>query len=95
MTRAALVLAASTIALSVGCKRTPELPTLHEVPAFDAVDQAGQPFRPQDVSGKVWVANFIFTSCPSVCPMLTTQMRNFQRRLGENPLPNTAGMTPA
>ena len=60
------------------------LPTLHALPGFRAVDQDGQPFDVSSLQGKVWVANFIFTDCPSICPMLTAQMGNFQRRLGED-----------
>ena len=66
----------------VGCEPDRPLPpTLHAIPDFRAVDQAGQPFTLADLDGKVWIANFVFTDCPSVCPMLTAQMSNLQRRL--------------
>jgi protein SCO1/2 len=66
----------------VGCEPDRPLPpTLHAVPEFSAQDQAGQPFTLSQLSGQVWVANFVFTDCPSVCPMLTSQMGNLQRRM--------------
>lgn len=67
--------------LACGGAEQPELPTLHAIPDFTATDQSGATLSATELYGRVWVANFIFTACPSVCPMLTSQMRNFQRRL--------------
>ncbi|MCA9535833.1 MAG: SCO family protein [Myxococcales bacterium] len=65
-----------------GCEPDRPLPpVLHELPDFTAIDQGGRAFQPATLAGHVWVANFIFTDCPSVCPMLTAQMGNVQRRL--------------
>jgi protein SCO1/2 len=33
------------------------------------------------VRGTVWIADFIFTRCPDVCPILTSRMRELQRTL--------------
>jgi cytochrome oxidase Cu insertion factor (SCO1/SenC/PrrC family) len=57
------------------------LPRLGEVPAFALTDQAGQPLLTRDLDGKVWVADFIFTSCSQVCPRLTGEMAKLQRYL--------------
>ena len=35
---------------------------------YTLVDQEGRPFDPQTLRGKVWVAGFVFTTCPSSCP---------------------------
>jgi protein SCO1/2 len=51
-----------------------------QLPAFSLVDQRGQPFGLEDLKGHVWVADFVFTSCPSVCPKLTRRMRQIQHR---------------
>ena len=86
-TRCALPLLArllECVALSGASACEPERPlppVLHELPDFTAVDQGGREFQPASLGGHVWVANFIFTECPSVCPMLTAQMGNIQRRL--------------
>jgi protein SCO1/2 len=64
----------------------PPPPKLGQVPDFHLLDQRGQPFTPLDVRGRVWVAGFVFTRCPSVCPALTQQMKEIQHRtknLGE------------
>ena len=33
------------------------------LPAFTLTDQRGQPFGSRELAGKIWVADFIFTSC--------------------------------
>ena len=63
----------------------PPIPELAPVPEFRLTDQSGAPFGLAELRGKVWVANFVFTTCPTVCPMLTTQMRNVQQRLEAQP----------
>jgi len=56
-------------------------PVLAEVPVFTLVDQDGEGYGAEDLRGKPWIASFIFTRCPSVCPMLTSTVRNLQGRL--------------
>ncbi len=57
-----------------------ELPVLSTVPAFAFVDQSGAAFNSEALTGKVWVANFIFTRCPNVCPKFTAKMGTLQDR---------------
>jgi len=61
--------------------RTVDLPDLGQLPSFALVDQEGRPFGLAEVHGKVWVADFIFTSCSDACPRLTAHMRSLQDRL--------------
>lgn len=58
----------------------PPPPVLSTLPAFELTDQAGQPFGTRELTGKVWVADFIFTACATACPTLTQQMANIQQR---------------
>jgi protein SCO1/2 len=55
------------------------LPTLWSVPAYQLVDQDGKTRTPEDLRGSVWVADFIFTSCKSICPVLTAKLVQVQR----------------
>ena len=55
-------------------------PTLGTLPDFALVDQTGHPFGTRDLRGKVWVANFIFTSCAGTCPLLSQKMAEIARR---------------
>jgi len=57
------------------------LPTLWPVPSFALVDQNGQTRTPEDLRGSIWVADFIFTSCKSVCPVLSAKMVQVQRAI--------------
>jgi protein SCO1/2 len=62
-------------------------PVLAQVPSFSAVRQDGTTVTDRSWAGSVWVANFIFTRCPTGCPTLTAKMAALQalsqRRLPE------------
>ena len=57
------------------------LPIYGSVPDFALTDQTGRPVRKADLEGKVWVASFIFTSCPDECPLMTAEMARLQSDL--------------
>jgi protein SCO1/2 len=61
--------------------RKPALPSYGQVPAFSLTDQSGAPFDSRALAGKVWVADFVFTSCSAICPRLTEEMARLQRHL--------------
>ena len=62
-------------------RREPEPPPVQgRLPAFELVDQDRKPFTLNDLEGSVWVVDFIFTSCPSICPLLTDAMGKLQER---------------
>jgi protein SCO1 len=77
---AALALAIPVAPMLVS-RRAPALPQLGELPRFSLTDQRGRPFGRDDLHGKVWVADFVFTACADACPRLTRQMRALQDRL--------------
>jgi protein SCO1 len=58
----------------------PALPELGQLPAFSLIDQDGKSFGQADLAGKVWVAGFIFTRCPTICPVITATMGRIQHR---------------
>jgi protein SCO1/2 len=53
---------------------------LGTLPAFSLTDQRGQPFGTRELTGKVWVADFIFTACQEACPLLSQKMAEVGRR---------------
>lgn len=65
-----------------GCHEEP-LPQMMPIGAFTLTDQHGREVGSRDLRGKVWVADFIFTSCPDICPVLSTQMANLHRRVDD------------
>lgn len=42
---------------------------------FSFTTQEGKPFTEKDVAGKVYVAEFFFTTCKSICPIMNNNMR--------------------
>lgn len=62
-------------------------PRTGTLPAFSLVDQAGRPFSNQDLKGKVFVVDFFFTTCQSICPRLTKAMRSLQQRFERENVP--------
>jgi len=51
------------------------------VPSFGLTNQDGQRFGSAQLSGKIWIADFIFTSCPGPCPLMSTRMSELQKPL--------------
>lgn len=50
------------------------------LPEFAVTDQHGAPFTSQSMAGHVTIVDFVFTSCPSVCPALTKKMSTLLAR---------------
>jgi protein SCO1/2 len=55
------------------------LPTYSELPEFELVDQDGRPLHRADLLGRVWVVDFIFTSCAGACVPMTSHMTDLQK----------------
>jgi len=52
--------------------------TSHRIPAFAFTDQEGNTISDATVNGKIYVADFFFTSCGGICPKLTGHMKMVQ-----------------
>ncbi|MGP4080760.1 SCO family protein [Pseudalkalibacillus sp. R45] len=52
-----------------------------EVQSFNYTNQDGETVSLEDLKGKVWVVDFIFTSCNTVCPPMTNSMANLQKNI--------------
>jgi protein SCO1 len=64
-------------------KRDPNapLPKYKSVPDFQLVERSGRPVTRDDLKGKVWVADFIFTTCSGPCPLISKRMSDLQKRV--------------
>jgi protein SCO1/2 len=71
-------LAAAVAAL--GCRRSAELPVLGTLSSFDLINESAAPLGSAQLRGKVWIAGFMFTRCPTICPRITRRMRQLQQR---------------
>ena len=57
----------------------PKLPELNFVRQFELTDSAGKTFNSGELKGKAWIADFFFTTCADVCPMMTKHMAQLSR----------------
>ena len=90
-------LAISCSAPSEKTSETAELPILgeryvddnqdtvyHSIADFAFVNQVGDTIRKEDMAGKIYVADFFFTSCPTICPIMKKEMlRVYEQFKGE------------
>ena len=47
----------------------------HRVSEFELYNQVGDTISLKDVDGRIYVADFFFTTCANICPKMTTQMK--------------------
>ena len=70
-----------SVAAFTGCGTGEKaLPRLQQVRAFDLTNANGRTVTAADLRGKIWVADFVLTSCSSECFVLGARMRDIQRR---------------
>ncbi|MGV3525740.1 MAG: SCO family protein [Candidatus Sericytochromatia bacterium] len=62
-----------------GQSSTGELPVLGQVSDFQLTERSGQAVSLQTLAGRIWVADFIFTSCQAECPLMNLEMQKIQR----------------
>ncbi len=56
----------------------------HKIGLFSFTDQTNQAYGLKDVKGKVFVAEYFFTNCGTICPKMTAQMERVQQRFNGN-----------
>jgi protein SCO1/2 len=57
----------------------------HTIADFSFVNQNGKTITQKDYEGKVYVADFFFTTCGSICPKMTTNLAEVQKAIKNNP----------
>ena len=66
-------------------RRVPDPPPVFgELPAYRMIDSEGRAFGSEELSGRVYIANFMFTRCTSLGPRLTSAMGRLQDLLNES-----------
>jgi protein SCO1/2 len=61
-----------------------QLPKLGSIPSFEFTDSDGNLISQEELSGKVWVADFIFTTCTMACPVMTGNMNLIHKAFKNN-----------
>ncbi len=51
----------------------------HKIAPFEMTNQNGETITDEDYNGKIYVADFFFTTCPTICPKMTANMGELQR----------------
>lgn len=54
------------------------------VPDFELINQNGQRFGLAQLKGKIWIADFIFTTCRGPCPIISARMSELQTPLAKS-----------
>ncbi|GAB5401712.1 MAG: SCO family protein [Aureisphaera sp.] len=63
----------------------PEMATIGKAADFSFINQRGEAVSNEDYKGKVYVAEFFFTTCPSICPIMNQNMVKIQNEFYGNP----------
>jgi len=56
----------------------------HTIADFELLNQNGELVTQKDYEGKIYVADFFFTTCPSICPIMTKNMAQIQQHILED-----------
>jgi len=58
---------------------------IHQIPPFSFIDQNGKTVTEKTVDGKIYVADFFFTRCVSICPKMTANLLKVQKHFANEP----------
>jgi protein SCO1/2 len=56
----------------------------HKIADFQLINQNGETITQQNYQGKIYIADFFFTRCTTICPVMTTNMKSVQDAFLEN-----------
>lgn len=82
--RFGLVLVILSLVVITACNQ-PKFEATYDWPMadFSAVNQDNEQVGLSDMKGKIWLANFVFTNCDTVCPPMTANMAKVQQKMAE------------
>lgn len=91
---------ASLIFVALSCSQDKKLPFLgrhqtrvvggktdtiyHQIPPFKFLNQDSVWVSEKDMEGKIYIADFFFTTCPTICPTMKTQLLRIYERYATN-----------
>jgi len=58
---------------------------IHTIDTFALYNQLGHVFTSDSLKGKIYLANFFFTTCPSICPKMAVNLKLLQQRFAKEP----------
>ena len=57
----------------------------HRIAEFELVNQDGKVITKEDFEGKIYVADFFFTRCQTICPIMAVNMKDLQEHYRNDP----------
>jgi len=57
----------------------------HKIPSFSFINQNNDTITNKDYDGNIYIADFFFTTCPTICPTMTYNMKYVQKKLSKYP----------
>jgi protein SCO1/2 len=83
-----LFFAVLVIAGLVACssRKTEKLDRLFEAPEFSLQNCTGEKLSSDDLKGRIWIVDFVFTRCGGPCPLMTQRLLSLQKSLKEKGL---------
>lgn len=69
------------VLLLSGCSSKVDLPVFGNIPDFTLTERSNRTVQREDLAGSIWVADFIFTRCGGICPVMSANMRKLQDML--------------
>lgn len=69
------------------------LPVIAQLPDFALTERSGKTVTLDDLKGKVWIADFIFTSCGGPCPIMTSRLGDFMETVKQRNIPHVAAVS--
>ena len=83
------------IVMASSCRTAKQnpLPVLGRIPEFIMTDSHGASFGYNDLQGKIWVADFIFTTCSGPCPIMSSEMAKVHQEFIEDESIRTVSYT--
>ena len=67
--------------LVIACRPASSLPVLFPAPEWSLTDQTGRPFSSSNLSGRVVLADFVYTTCTDICPLLSGTLSEVRNQL--------------
>ncbi|MBB4806555.1 protein SCO1/2 [Chryseobacterium defluvii] len=58
--------------------------TVMKIPDFELTDQNNKKITNKDMLGKVYLVEFFFSQCPTICPVMNTNMKAIEKEINDN-----------
>lgn len=68
-------------------------PIIASLPNFAMTERNGKTVTLDDLKGRIWIADFIFTTCGGPCPIMTSRLGDFMQTIKEQNIPRVSAVS--